>query len=122
MDNLKPGTTYAAVLGRVLAHRREQSGLEQRDLAAALGLGQSAWSRIERGDSVINVEQLRTAAKTLGLPSSSLLQEADEAADALAARDVQVQTSKSVKSDSNAIALISLAALTVLVVAALTKK
>lgn len=122
MNNLKPGTTYAAVLGRVLAHHRERVGMEQRELAAALGLGQSAWSRIERGDTIINVEQLRNVAAALGVSSGDLLKETDTAVADLAARDVQIQTSKGLKSDGNAIALISLAALTALVVAALAKK
>ncbi|WNJ99923.1 helix-turn-helix transcriptional regulator [Thalassospiraceae bacterium LMO-JJ14] len=122
MENLKPGTTYAAVLGRVLAHHREESGMEQKELASKLNLGQSAWSRIERGDSVINVEQLRSVAEVFGVSANKLIAEADEAADALAARDVQVQTAKSMKNGNDAIALIGLAALTALVFAALSKK
>lgn len=122
MNNLKPGTTYAAVLGRVLAHHRERAGMEQRDLASKLGLGQSAWSRIERGETVINVEQLRLVADALGLTASQLMQEAEEASEALAARDVQIQTSKTVKKGNDAIALIGLAALTALVVGAIAKK
>lgn len=122
MKELKPGTTFAAILGRVLAHHRERAGLDQKEIAKRMNIGQSAWSRIERGDTVINVEQLRNVATALGARSSDLIREAEEAAFMLSARDVQIESSKAMKNENNAVALIGLAALTTLVFTALSKK
>jgi transcriptional regulator with XRE-family HTH domain len=57
---------YAAVL-RLLREVREQSGLTQIDLAARLGQTQSFVSKVERGDRRLDIIQLRTILRVLGV-------------------------------------------------------
>lgn len=72
-------TTYPALVGNVLGRFRKISNLDQGKFAEQLGLSQSAWSRIERGIAVINVEQLNVAATMLGVTAGQVLIEADAA-------------------------------------------
>jgi transcriptional regulator with XRE-family HTH domain len=58
---------YPVVL-RLLRAAREKAGMTQVDLAEKLGLTQSFVSKIERGDRRLDIVQLRTVCKALGLP------------------------------------------------------
>lgn len=78
--SLVPAATYPAIVGQVLASLRDRSQMSQADLAAAAGLKQAAWSKIERGLTALNVEQLMQVSKSLGLKPWQILQAADEAA------------------------------------------
>lgn len=122
INDIKAGTTYAAIVGRVLVLEREEMQLEQSTVAKHMGLSQSSWSRIERGDSIINVEQLHTVAAYLKTTAHDILQKADEAAQTLQERAVNVQTAKDIKKGNGAIALIGIAALTALVLAAISSR
>lgn len=57
---------YAAVL-RLLKEARERAGLTQVDLAKKLRQSQSYVSKTERGDRRLDIIQLRTICRTLGL-------------------------------------------------------
>lgn len=57
---------YAAFL-RLLKAARQASGLTQVDLAAALGRTQSFVSKVERGETRLDVIQLRTVLAAFGL-------------------------------------------------------
>ncbi len=72
-------TTYPAVVGAFLSIRRKELGLSQTQLATAVGLTVSTWSRIENGESALTIEQLAQAAQALGLTPGSLLQTIDTA-------------------------------------------
>lgn len=122
MTKLQPGTTYVAIIGRILVMKREALFLEQADVARGMGLSQSSWSRIERGDSVINVEQLFGVSEILRSSPSEILKEADTVVASLRSRNVEVQTAKQVKSNSGALALIGLGTLAALVIGASGKK
>ena len=87
--------TYGAVLGQVLARRRQaQMGLHQQDVAASLGIGQPAYSRLESGQSAMSVSQLRRVALRLGTQPSELLAEADRYVMYLQAQGVVVVDDK----------------------------
>jgi DNA-binding XRE family transcriptional regulator len=58
---------YAVVL-QMLRAAREKAGITQVDLAKKLGLTQSFFSKIERGESRLDIVQLRTICNVLGLP------------------------------------------------------
>ncbi|WP_424191190.1 helix-turn-helix domain-containing protein [Ampullimonas aquatilis] len=75
---LKPVVTYPSLVGRILAQQREARGIKQGELAAQLGLSQSAYSRLESGESVLNLSQLRNVAAQLGLQPSQVLKWADQ--------------------------------------------
>ncbi|MCY1260062.1 transcriptional regulator, y4mF family [compost metagenome] len=77
MTDMRPVTTYAAIVGAVLAQVRSAGGLTQGDLAKAVGIGPSTWSRIEKGESSLSVDQLKLAADALNLPASQILEMVD---------------------------------------------
>lgn len=107
----KPLVTYPALVGKILAQQREAHGIKQGDLAATLGLSQSAYSRLESGDSVLNLSQLRNAATQLGLQPAQVLQWADEYEARLRQQGVDVISEKPDNPAAIAIGLGLLAAL-----------
>lgn len=74
---MQAGSTYSAVIGTVIAKSREAAGISQVDLATTVGIGQPAWSRIEKGESVLTIDQLARAAKALTTSPSELVHMAD---------------------------------------------
>jgi len=81
--SLQNVTTHQAVLGAVIARLRSDSGLKQTDLAEALGITPSAYSRLEKGESAMSTEQLRLLAERLKVSASHILELTDEASAAL---------------------------------------
>lgn len=69
-------TTYAAILGSVLANLRTAKGMTQSDVAGKLGLHVSTWSRIEKGEGSISADQLRKAAEALGETPANIMAKA----------------------------------------------
>jgi len=90
----QPAIPYTALVGQVLLGHRGRKGLQQNDLAAALGVSQSAYSRIEQGDTTISIPQLRVIARRLGIAPSDLLREADGLAERLGRQGVEVSDEK----------------------------
>ena len=121
-SQLKPETSYQAVVGRVMVSFRKKIGADQAPLAASVGVTQSTWSRIERGESSLSVGQLAEAAKYLRVHPSAILLEVENAVRELAAQGVIVRiiTAKSTKSKTG-VAMIGAAALGALVGAAVAK-
>ncbi len=93
MSKIRNVTTSAAVLGQILATLRSTKGLKQSDLAAAVGIGPSSWSRIEKGDSAISIDQLRTAAKVLGKSVGEIIDIAEAAEEKATRKGVEVSNS-----------------------------
>lgn len=69
---------YPALVGAVLAGIRKEKGLSQAEVAEAVAIGVSTWSRIENGESALSIEQLAGAADRLGIAPSSVLQAVEE--------------------------------------------
>ncbi len=80
-STVKPKITYDELLGRVIEHRRRQLGVLQAPIAEALEVTQSAYSRLEKGQSAMSVSQLRTVASHVGTSSAGLLDEVERYAD-----------------------------------------
>lgn len=76
-------TTYPALVGNVLAQLRKEQGIGQAEFGALVGIGQSTWSRIEKGESALTIEQLARAAQYLDMQPHELLQVVDGARDSL---------------------------------------
>ena len=114
-------TTYAAIVGRVLVFLRREHGVRQADLAAAAGVGQSTWSRIEAGASALSVDQLGRAATALGLGPGDILNQADETVVGLEAQGIKVRRDR-VGGRNLALALIGAAALGLLVAGILRRR
>lgn len=83
-------TTYPAVVGQVLARIRSERGLTQAAVANGLDLTQGSWSRIERGESGLTVDQLRDACDVLGVRPGDVLRRAEQATAELKGMGVQV--------------------------------
>src|ERR1043165_1846581 len=80
-----PEIPYPSLVGQVIKQARLAKGIQQSELAEILGLSQSAYSRLESGDSVMNVWQLRQLALTVGTTPSALLAEVERPEAQLAA-------------------------------------
>ena len=117
---LSKATTYAAIVGQVLVFVRRQQGVRQADLAAAAGVGQSTWSRIEAGVSALNMDQLGRAAAALGLGPGELLARADESARVLERAGIRVHRERR-RGKKLALTLIGAAALGLLIAKALRR-
>ena len=72
-----PFSTLSYEVGQQLRTERLDRNLRQADLAAAVGIGQPIWSRIERGLSALNLRQLGLAAGRLGVRPSDLVSAAE---------------------------------------------
>lgn len=117
----KVAAPYPALVGRVLATRRESRGWDQSQLAEAVGVSQSTWSRIENGDSALGIDQLAKAAQALGAKPADILIDADKASEQIERAGIVV-TPERAKAAPSGFALLFGAALTALMVKALTEK
>jgi len=108
---VKPKITYGAVVGQVIQHHRKRAGIGQEAVAQALGITQSAYSRLEQGQSAMTVTQLRVIAERLRTAAASLLHQADLFAARLHAQGVEVTDEKGVSPAAVLVALGILAAI-----------
>ncbi|MBI2241011.1 MAG: helix-turn-helix transcriptional regulator [Magnetospirillum gryphiswaldense] len=111
---------YAAIVGKVISELRRVNGMEQTALAAALGVAQSTWSRIENGGSALSIDQLRKVAEALKTTPSQILAQADQVAEKIAAEQVTVVSERPAKDDTG-VKLLFGAALGLLVLRAMRK-
>jgi transcriptional regulator with XRE-family HTH domain len=90
------GTTYQSVLGAVITHQRTsgERTITQTEIAAALDITVSTWSRIERGESSLSLEQLVRLVAFLGMSLSELFKVVEERVGQLAAQGISVAVSK----------------------------
>lgn len=107
----RPVVAYPALVGKLLVRRREQLGMKQGDVAASIGLSQPAYSRLESGDSVLNLTQLRKVCATLGVSPAQLLHAADDYEQRLRQQGVDVVAEKPTNPAAIAIGLGLLAAI-----------
>lgn len=82
--------TFATIVGAVLVELRARTDLRQRDFAVAAGVAQTSWSRFERGERDLLVEQLVALARALHMPSSFVLHVAEDVARRLGAKGVTI--------------------------------
>lgn len=119
--SLRPAATYPSVVGNVLAQLRSQRGLQQQDLAAAVGVTQATWSRVENGQTNITVEHLRLAANQLGRMPGEVLSMADSTATMMQFNGVEVVPTRGDDKLKSALILIGAVALTAFVTAAIVQ-
>lgn len=86
-------TTFPAVLGAVLVKLRTEKGMKQGDLAAAIGLGASTWSRIERGSSGLSIDQLRHVAKVFDITPGLILEMVEASEEEIKGRGIRIEPS-----------------------------
>lgn len=87
-QSVSGNTTYPALVGNIIAQLRKEQGFGQAEFAAMVGLGQSTWSRIEKGESALTVEQLAKTAEQLDMKPHELLVLVDGARDNLQAQGI----------------------------------
>ncbi len=121
-SQLKPATTYPAIIGKILTDLRKRAEIGQDVVAGAMGITQSTLSRVERGESALTVEQLARAAKSLGETASSILTMADSAVLELNAQGINVSYERSKAEIDAGLVLIGAAALGALIATFLSKK
>lgn len=107
----KPVIHYSALVGRILQLHRDRASLKQGDLAAALEITQSAYSRLESGDSIVNAVQLRQATERMGVSLPAFMQVVEQYECRLRAQNVRILFAKKDNSAAVAIGLGLLAAL-----------
>lgn len=118
---MKPATTYPAIVGCLLANSRKRKGLDQAKVAAAMGLSQASWSRIERGETALSVDQLHRAAEVLGENTWEVLRSADQAVSGLKRDGVEVRSLRAEEAVQQGLVLIGVAALAILVAKLISK-
>lgn len=69
--------SYPAIVGAILLAKRKELSLSQAEMASAVGVNVSTWSRVENGDSALTIEQLASAAEALKVRPSSILEAAE---------------------------------------------
>jgi transcriptional regulator with XRE-family HTH domain len=108
---LPAALTYGTVLGQIIVRRRQLAGLQQQALAEMLGISQSAYSRLESGQSAMSVNQLYAISARFGILPSDLLAETDRHVQQLQASGVAVTDGKANNASELLIGLGILAAL-----------
>lgn len=123
MDNQPSnlGTTYPAIVGKVLTDLRSRQGIQQKDMANAVGITQATWSRIESGQTSVTLEHLRAAAKAIGATPSHILSIADRTEMEASFQGVSVVESKSAPELHPGLVLLAGAALGIFVTYAMMK-
>jgi transcriptional regulator with XRE-family HTH domain len=118
---MQPETSYPAIIGRILEHQRKEAGFDQAAFAEQMGLTQSAWSRIERGQSGLSIEHLLKISNILNTKPHKIVESADYAAKQIERKGIVVHPNVLTTTDK-AMAILGLAALGVMIVAILAKK
>jgi transcriptional regulator with XRE-family HTH domain len=118
---LKPVTTYPAIVGGVLTQMRNQTSLRQEDVAKAIGVTQTTWSRVETGQSSLTVEHLRMASYALGRTPDDVLNLAEQATANLQAQGIEIRSTRNEIDMTTAVAVIATVALVAMIAAAIAK-
>lgn len=90
----QPEVPYSALVGQVIKQARVGQGGQQLDMANMLGLSQSAYSRLESGDSMFSVWQMRECAKLLNMAPSEVLRRVELLEQQLSAQNVPIVEAK----------------------------
>lgn len=107
------------MLGKVLELRRKSLEWNQDEMAKRLGTSQSAWSRVETGQSNLSVEELAVVAHVLKTRPEDVLRDVQRSIEHLQKRGVMVLIGQPKAEDNTGAALLGAAALGALLVAVL---
>lgn len=81
--------SYPAIVGAILLAKRKELSLSQAEMASAVGVNVSTWSRVENGDSALTIEQLASAAEALKVRPSSILEAAESKREELKTKGIE---------------------------------
>lgn len=85
---------YNTLVGKAIETMRSKAGVTQSNMATALEIGQSAYSKLESGQAAMTIAQLRLIAIQLGCDPHTILKEADDLAKQLEISGVDVPARK----------------------------
>jgi transcriptional regulator with XRE-family HTH domain len=114
-------TTYAAVVGQILARMRADRRMSQMAVATSLGVVQSVVSRVESGALPLTVDLLARWAALLQVRPGQVLDSAEAAVAALERQGVRVVLRRQKDDESGGLALIGAAAVGALIGLALAR-
>lgn len=97
---------YNVLVGKILQRHRESLGKSQSEIAAMAGLTQSAYSRIECGQTVLTIPHLHVIANALGHKPDEIMKEVDQVAEALVSQHVTVPLERPENGDNTKAALL----------------
>lgn len=89
-----PEVPYASLLGQVIRQQRQAKNILPTFMAEKLDLSQPSYSRIETGDTTMNVWQLRTCASALGITVTSIMEKVERLDEELRSQNVKVVEAK----------------------------
>ena len=90
MSSIDQQATYSTVVGQAVARFREERGLLQTDFALHLGVGQAAWSKIERGRCPLLSEHILRLAEALQIAPSEIWCHIDRAFTQVRSKNVKL--------------------------------
>jgi transcriptional regulator with XRE-family HTH domain len=120
--SLSPATTYPSVVGNVLAQLRKNAQCDQAQMATAVGVTQSTWSRIERGQGALTLAQLAKAATFLNISPGKILRWADQTCERFEKQGVKISSNREKESLNTGLVVIGVAAIAALVATIISKK
>lgn len=91
--------SYLSIVGFTIAQLRRSSDVPQERVATAVGIGQSGYSKLERGVRAMTVPQLRSVARELQVSEQRILDLAAALRAAIEAKGIRVVDEKSDGSD-----------------------
>lgn len=115
-------TSYATILGQIIRRLREQKDADQADLAKHLGVSVMTISRIESGDSVLDVPQMEKVAEFFKMDPVKFFAHTLEAKEKIEKENYKVFQNKKEINKHPEMAILSVAAVVGLVAAILLSK
>ena len=94
------------LIGKILQRHREHIGKNQSEIAEVARLTQSAYSRIESGQSPLTLAHLHAISNALGIKPDEVLKEADQITGKLVSQNVSVPFDKPENGDNTKAALL----------------
>ena len=107
----EPQVPYPVLVGRVVKSLRAERKIDQASMAQALSLTQSAYSRIESGDTAMSIWQLRLCALVLHVAPSDLLRRVEVLEHRVATEGIEVVAERRTNPRAALIGIAILAAL-----------
>tara|TARA_B100001540_G_scaffold56938_1_gene51388 strand:- start:804 stop:1184 length:381 start_codon:yes stop_codon:yes gene_type:complete len=115
-------TSYATILGQIIRQLRDKKGADQADLALHLGVSVMTVSRIESGDSVLDVPQMEKVAEFFKMEPVQFYANTLEAKNKIEKENCKVFQNKKEINKHPDMAILSVAAIVGLVAAILLSK
>lgn len=111
MQQQNLATSYAAILGQMVRQLREHNGIDQGALAQDIGVSVMTVSRIESGDTVLDVPQMEKIAKRLGMSPMDFFEQSLKIKEAAEKEHIEVLQNKKELNQHADLAIISIAAI-----------